>query len=190
MRAPIVLALLLATTPATAQKVYKCTAANGTTEFSQRPCSDDPDKVQTVDTSRSLKTGSGGSVADQSDFASMNEVRRRCQVRLDNISSRYAGQRRRIADEIAALESRVARTNNNLAGATLESGLRQQIAGLAAERGSLSTAESQEMQAAREQCAAEELAEQERIDRDKAAREEKAKPAAPKAPEPDNPEKL
>lgn len=40
--------------------VYKCTGADGTIIFSESPCSTDPKKVQEVDTSGALHTGSGG----------------------------------------------------------------------------------------------------------------------------------
>lgn len=173
MRSVLLLAALLSG-PAFGQKVYKCTDERGTTVFSQRPCSADPSKVSTVDTSSALKTGTGGSVAEQGEFAAMNEVDRRCRVRLDNIAGTYAGRRQRIANDIAALEAQAANANNNLAGATFESGLRQQIAGLAAERGALASAEAQEMQAAREQCRIEREAEQARIDDARAERERRA----------------
>lgn len=177
MRSVLLLAALLSG-PAFGQKVYKCTDERGTTVFSQRPCSADPSKVSTVDTSSALKTGTGGSVAEQGEFAAMNEVDRRCRVRLDNIAGTYAGRRQRIANEIAALEARARRANNNLAGATLESGIRQQIAGLAGERGTLASAEAQEMQAAREECRIQKEAEQTRIDE---AREARAAQAAAEA---------
>jgi hypothetical protein len=40
--------------------VYKCMGADGTVIFSEAPCSADPKKVQEVDTSAALRTGSGG----------------------------------------------------------------------------------------------------------------------------------
>ena len=39
---------------------YKCTNADGSVIYSQEPCSGDPKKVQTIDTSGALRTGSGG----------------------------------------------------------------------------------------------------------------------------------
>lgn len=162
MRTVIAIALTLAANAVFASQVYKCKDVNGTVVFSQRPCADDPAQVETVDTSRSLKTGTGGSVEEQSEFAAMNEIRRKCAARLDGISGRYAAQRASIARQIAALEASIERTNNNLAGATAESGLRQQIGSLSVERGSLAAAEASEMQSARQQCRDEEKAEEER----------------------------
>jgi hypothetical protein len=40
--------------------VYKCTNADGSVVYSGDPCSNDPKKVQTIDTSSALRTGSGG----------------------------------------------------------------------------------------------------------------------------------
>lgn len=44
--------------------VYKCAGADGTVIFSDAPCSSDPKKVQEVDTSGALRTGSGGHLRD------------------------------------------------------------------------------------------------------------------------------
>jgi hypothetical protein len=40
--------------------VYKCTNADGSVVYAQDPCSRDPKKMQTLDTSGALRTGSGG----------------------------------------------------------------------------------------------------------------------------------
>ena len=47
--------------------VYKCTAADGSMTFSDQPCSADAKKVQQVDTSGALRTGSGGHVGEIAD---------------------------------------------------------------------------------------------------------------------------
>jgi hypothetical protein len=44
--------------------VYKCAGADGSVVFSQNPCSTDPKKVQEIDTSSALVTGSGGHLRD------------------------------------------------------------------------------------------------------------------------------
>lgn len=78
IRIVVIAAALLACAPALAQTdqadqpaparnraiVYKCTGADGTIIFSESPCSTDPKKVQEVDTSGALKTGSGGHLRD------------------------------------------------------------------------------------------------------------------------------
>lgn len=164
------LLLVLAPTAVTGQSVYKCVDDRGTTVFSQRPCADDPEKVETVDTSRALKTGTGGAVAEQGEFAQMNQLRRRCDDRLTSVQDRYSREYGRIEREIANLEARSTTANNNLAGATYESGLRGQIAGLMSERGTLKAAESQELLSVREQCRADEQAEEKRQAKAQAAR--------------------
>lgn len=40
--------------------VYKCTGADGSVVYADAPCSADPHKVQEIDTSSALRTGSGG----------------------------------------------------------------------------------------------------------------------------------
>jgi len=47
--------------------VYKCTGSDGSTTFSDQPCSADPKKMQEVNTSGALRTGSGGHVGEISD---------------------------------------------------------------------------------------------------------------------------
>jgi hypothetical protein len=171
----------LASAEVIGQSVYKCVDDRGTTVFSQRPCAEDPAKVETVDTSRALKTGTGGAVAEQSEFAQMNQLRRRCDDRVTAVANRYGGEYGRISREIASLEARSARTYNNLAGATLESGLRSQIAGLTAERGTLKAAEAQELSSVREQCRVDEQAEEDRQREAQDARTEAQQQAADKA---------
>ena len=47
--------------------VYKCAAADGSVTFSDKPCSTDPKKIQQIDTSGALRTGSGGHVGEIAD---------------------------------------------------------------------------------------------------------------------------
>lgn len=180
---PATLILLVLPMAAPSPQVYKCTDNAGTVVYSQRPCADDPAKVETVDTSRALRTGSGGSVAEQGEFADLNAVRRDCDGRLNGISARYDSQRRRTAAEIEALERQAAQANNNLAGATYDAGIRQQIAGLLTERGALQQAEATERTAAREQCDSEIKATEARITAARAQRQAAAEATAEAARE-------
>lgn len=172
MRALQILVLVLAM-PATlaAQTVFKCTEANGTTVYSDKACSADPTKVQTVDTTESLKTGSGGSIAEQAEFATMNGIRRNCDARARSATERYAEQYRRIAKEIASLERSSATMDYRLAGTSRQTDLRTQITALGAEREQLKLAEAQELPTLQSQCAKEVEAEE---TRQAAAREERA----------------
>lgn len=177
MRPILLSVLLLSPALACAQTVYKCTDARGTVVFSQRPCAEDPEKVQTVDTSRAMRTGSGGSVAEEGEFAQLNEVRRRCQGRSGAIADRYALEYARIGREIESLEAQIQRSNSS----TWESGLRQQISGLIGERATLKTAEVNEQADNRERCREEEKTE---IERQAAARQQRSAGSDPKAATP------
>jgi len=162
MRSALFLMVLLCCASASAQTVYKCTDERGTVVFSQRPCAQDPNSVQTVDVSRSMKTGSGGSVAEQGEFAKMNEVRRRCEARTKAVTQRYAESFDRLAAEITVLEARMSAASDTAADATREAAVRQQISGLVAERGTLKSAEVQEQADNRKQCRDEERDEADR----------------------------
>ena len=170
-RSALFLMVLLFGAQAHAQTVFKCTDERGTVVFSQRPCAKDPSSVETVDVSRSMKTGSGGSVADEGDFAKMNDVRRRCESRTNAITQRYADSYERIAAEITNLEARLLADSDSAADATREAGVRQQISGLVAERGTLKSAEVQEQADNRKQCREEERDEEARQAQSRSARE-------------------
>jgi hypothetical protein len=57
--------------------VYKCTNQDGSVVFSEEPCSADPAKVETVDTSSALRTGSGGHQAEIAASVADNDCRDR-----------------------------------------------------------------------------------------------------------------
>ena len=157
----LILALTLPTTLA-AQTVYKCTEANGTVVYSERPCATDPAQVETIDTSPSLLTGSGGSISEQGEFAQMNTVRRNCDSRVESIASRYADQYRRIAKELADVEQRATSTDYRMRGSTYQSTLRSQVESLERERDALQADESEELAAAEKRCRKEVKAEEKR----------------------------
>lgn len=116
-----------------AQTVYKCVDANGAPGFSQRPCDADPARVTTM----SIKPvgredpAATARVADLSRVQLLNAAQRECVERgatghVDSSNARIRGHEQRIAQ----LEARASRARNNLAGATWESGMRQEIAAL------------------------------------------------------------
>lgn len=89
---------------------YKCVNADGSVTYSQDPCSSDPKKVQTVDTSRALRTGSGGSQAEIADSVADSDCRARAYNTTHGESDRIAESNRHIADyrqQRQALESQV-----------------------------------------------------------------------------------
>jgi hypothetical protein len=189
MRALALAVLTLMACAINAQTVYKCVDEHGTTEFSPTPCSDDPAKVEAVDTSDSLRTGSGGSIAEQGEMAQLNTVKRQCAARLDGIASNYGAQYARIARETTRLNNAIAEADKDLAGASWESGrrpqltarateLREQLTGLTTERGTLGAAEANERMAAEGQCAEQLQAEQVRQAKAQKAREAEAVAAA------------
>lgn len=155
-----------------AQTVYKCTNANGVVEFADKPCADDPAKVETVDTSRSQLTGSGGSLAEQAEFTRMNEIRRTCDSRVAAMADRYRQQYTRISRAIADLEKRISATPYRLRGATQQKEWQTQITALTSERDNLRSSESLERSTLQQQCRLEVEAE-EAVQL--AAREERAK---------------
>ena len=57
--------------------VYKCVGADGSVVYSQKPCSADAAKMQTIDTSGALRTGSGGHQGD----AAVSAADRNCRER-------------------------------------------------------------------------------------------------------------
>lgn len=167
----ILLASLATPLPVMAQTVFKCTEPSGTTVYSERPCATDPAKVQTIDTSESLKTGSGGSIAEQAEFAQLNQLRRDCDVRARELRERYAAQYRRIAKAIASIEKQSAGMDYRLAGTPRQSQLRTEIAALASERDEIKASETLELQTSRQQCELEIEAE---LARQATAQEERA----------------
>lgn len=149
-----------------AQTVYKCTV-NGTTTYSQQPCAKDSRamKQTTYDSSAPIHSSgsamSAGSTEDQR--AALSKGVAMSQAGIDESSciiaaenSIYGPSNNRIAElrsRRAGLEAKAATANNNLAGATYESGLRSEM-------GSIDTAISTEQasaaaqaSAARAQCA-------------------------------------
>ena len=157
-------------TESTAQKMYRCKSAGGATIYSQMPCAGDgkdqqeievkatrasertPEEVAAMETMQHNRTM--GNIANQEATC--------IRARADNI---WRGANARIQQheqQITKLEADTRRARNNLAGATWEAGLREQISGInqliAMER---QTASTQEIEARRE-CAAQRKAAEEK----------------------------
>lgn len=156
-----VLLAMLAPGAAMAQTVYKCKAADGSTVYAQQPCGKDAE-------AREVKgQGVPTDVGDRSTFETIGRnaaasraqaAERSCIAASEDFAWRPAnaaieGHERRIA----ALNYDIRRANNNLAGATWQAGLRQEIAGLqqaiATERASAQSLAT----AGRQRCAEERL---------------------------------
>lgn len=148
MKAICIVALLFAA-PVWATKVYKCTGADGSVVFSQQPCSDD---AEVVDTSAALKTGSGGSVQGVSDMAAMGKIDHECKMESLAVADRFAARRAGINREIQSTRASIGRTNNNLAGGNLRSGLENKIAQLQGTIQMINNEESAEQDRLRQRC--------------------------------------
>lgn len=182
MRVLSYFALLALATPTAlvAQTVYKCTEADGSVVYSQRPCAADPAKVETIDTSAALKTGSGGSVDEQSNFARMNQIRRTCDERIKAVGQRYVTVYGQISQDEAALAARQSANDLRVNDVAYHAEIRKRLADLSAERAKFRAEEAKELETAQELCRTEVEAEEKRVSDAEAARV-KAQAAADKA---------
>ena len=110
-----------------AQTVYKCKQGD-ITVFSPQPCGKD---AKEVDTSAALRTGTADNKALEQISASVKDSNCRrdaARYTVGAADDRIVAMQR----ERRALEVELSKANNNLAGATYESGIRTQIAQLQA----------------------------------------------------------
>lgn len=161
----LLICLLFVASPAIGQTVFKCTDAKGATVYSQKPCSADPKAVQEVRVRTHQPTVDPQSqryLEEMNTVAEKAEIPRAESYCLQAANDRiYPGMRRRVAQidrDIAQLEYKLSLANNNLAGATYATGIRQQIATLQGNRTTeFSNAETL-MGNARTQCGAQRAA--------------------------------
>lgn len=147
--AALVLAALCSVAPA--QTVYKC-ATPGGVMFSQTPCGQDAEEV---DTSRAQMRGTAPNVQAISDAAGVSDIRYRCAVESDRVATYYDQVAREIGREIESLRRDLARSRNNVAGATRDVGLRAQIDGAERRRAENAQAAREEQASIRDRCDAE-----------------------------------
>lgn len=129
-----VLALALATGSVQAQ-VYKCVRANGVTEYAQTPCGDNAREVE-VRAGPTTSADDGGdrnrqAIAQSTALSSAGISERNC-VRRAEADILGPANRRAAAyqQQISALNAQLTGAANDLAGATSQSGIRTQIAGV------------------------------------------------------------
>lgn len=135
--AVVLLAGMAAISPATGQTIYKCKSATGSNIYSQEPCGKHGDKV-TLAPVRKLSPMQQSRVdAQNTKYAEQDKAqqlnRRQEQCVRNMTSGQLSGSDERIyryRKQIRGLQATVRRASNNLAGATWESGLREQISGL------------------------------------------------------------
>ncbi|WP_337054999.1 DUF4124 domain-containing protein [Pseudoxanthomonas sp. USHLN014] len=140
-----------------AQAVYKCKGKDGGTAYQSSPCSPDAQPVKVQGTRAATLTE--GEIANRqavfksTDLSSAGIAEQNC---LSAANSRiYGSSNQRVAEyqaQISRLNARAARANNNLAGATFESGLRTQIASLQQSIAQERSAADTSMNAERQRC--------------------------------------
>lgn len=164
-----VYALVLLGLPASGQTVFKCTDEKGRPVFTQQPCADD---AEVIDTSAALKTGSGGHVQGVSDYAKLGQLRHECQQQAAAISNGFAARRSTINAEIRVTRYNISRAANNRAGASWSAGLESKLGSLMVALEESRSDERRALAEHRDQCREKEQAEKDRQDeRDRAAAE-------------------
>ncbi len=136
---PIVLAALLAVIASgafAADPIYKCKGADGQTIYSQRPCAADAQEVKVRVAQPNAADVAAAQARERNAALNMegSHIQSGAGNCLGNAEANINGpMEKRVAglqSQINALETRTRYANNNLAGAQLEAGLRDQIAGL------------------------------------------------------------
>jgi hypothetical protein len=105
--------------------VYKCTNADGSVIYAQEPCSSDPKKMQTLDTSGALRTGSGGHQNEIADSVADSD----CRDTAYN-SSRVSADRITVSNEHIATyrqQLEVLQSDANYGGGTADPAMRKAI---------------------------------------------------------------
>lgn len=78
--------------------VYKCTNADGSVVYSDSPCSADPSKVVTIDTSPAMRTGSGGNQGEIAASVADSDCREQAFKSTHADEAQIAESNRHIAD--------------------------------------------------------------------------------------------
>ena len=156
--------------------VYKCKDANGVTVFSQSPCSNDPTKVQQVDTSAALRVKGSDTSAIQamSNGVAISNIDIKCASRKNAIAASYQSQLSSIDSEISELRRSKRFSNNNTAGATRDVQIETRISGLEQRKNVLIQARLQEQSFAQSDCDREAEAELKRQQQQQSAQKEMA----------------
>lgn len=137
MRWIVVTALLAAFGFCHAQTVYKCKDKSGAPVFSQQPCATDPRQVETIEVKGIGKTDPEAAAAqrasEEASFVASGIARRERECIASRANPIESSSNARVAgyeQRIAVLQQKIRLANNNLAGATYESGIRNEIAAL------------------------------------------------------------
>lgn len=150
-------------------QVYKCAGPGGSTVYSQAPCGANAQEVQVRNSAPPTNDGSDrnrAAVAQSVALSSAGIAERNCIQRAE--SDILGPSNRRIGDyqrQISSLNSQMARANNNLAGATWQTGLRNQIASLQQSIATERASADAQLLTARQNCGAIRRAREEEIRR-------------------------
>ena len=165
--AVVVIILSMACANARAQKVYKCTAANGTVTFAHEPCGAD---AKEIDTSKANKHSAPHDRSEIINSVTLDDLDHDCQLRVDHISRDANLQIGQIEVQISRLRNDMAYSKNNLAGAQRDTGIQTQITGLEARVSAMETTRDTSVLAAQENCRVKHDAEVARQDGDRQRR--------------------
>ncbi|PJK00812.1 DUF4124 domain-containing protein [Lysobacteraceae bacterium NML91-0213] len=158
MDARLLLGAMLLLVSATAQgQIYRCKGAGGATTYSDKPCGADAELREYRAPRAPEASGEPDSnvraILQSNEMSSIAIAERRCLGNAESdiyrpVNSRVAGYQR----EIQQLERQLSGANNNLAGATYGSGIRNQIAALHQSISTERAAADTQMAAARQNC--------------------------------------
>lgn len=158
MKRILLLAILITTSPLAAAQVYKCKGASGETVYTEAPCTPTAEPMRLRTTRAATQTAgeaanreavfrstdlSDARLAEQQCIAAANESIQR------PADERIAGHER----QIRQLNAQAVQARNNLAGATLYSGIQTQISGLQNAIASERSSAASQMTTARTRCA-------------------------------------
>ena len=149
-----VLYLLVLPGALAAQTIYKCAGAHGVQVFSQVPCGVEAEEVQlrVAEPTEADRTAAAQRLA-RPGVVALDGDERVCLDRAHRTAhDSPSRQLRAYRQRLAALERRARYTNNNLAGATLEAGLREEIAGIHQAMATIQMSAEQAYQAGAQRC--------------------------------------
>lgn len=176
------LAVGLTSAPAAGQ-VYKCKGPGGETVYAQNPCSSSAEQVKLRSTRPATRSdaelANREAVFRSTDMTDIAISERNCLSSANSsifgpVNSRAADYQR----QIAALRSEAATAKNNLAGATFQAGIRNQIAALQSTLSAERLGADSAMAASRQRCADERRSKEAAVRSVYDARSDGALPAA------------
>lgn len=158
MKRILLLAILTATSPLAAGQVYKCKGAAGETVYTSTPCTPSAEPMRVRNTRAATQTAGEAAnreaVFRSTDLSDARLAEQQCIAAANESIQRPADQRIAATErQIRQLNAQAAQARNNLAGATLYSGIQTQISGLQNTIASERSSAASQMTAARTRCA-------------------------------------